>query len=213
MSYAEMKQTALQNIINLEKMGKITRQNGYQDLLNSIATDIRTKHRRRIQRQNELESTRHTLAQLEEKAEFLKEQLAQYEAVIDQNKKTMQTNKRQHTYRNGSNYSSKKTILPFTKQYFHVRDLQRSGRMPRFGSYKYSLSRLLEKGIIVGVQTGRQSEKLHLTFSSDDVGVFLMVLTSSQYNEDVQTGSEEIKLEDLLQLQYILYQTSIDCQI
>lgn len=93
MSYAEMKHTALQNIINLEKMGKITRQNGYQDLLNSIATDIRTKHRRRIQRQNELESTRHTLAQLEEKAEFLKEQLAQYELVIDQNKKTMQTNK------------------------------------------------------------------------------------------------------------------------
>ena len=93
MSYAEMKHTALQNIINLEKTGKITRQNGYQDLLNSIASDIRTKHRRRIQRQNELESTRHTLAQLDEKAEFLKEQLSQYEAVIDQNKKTMQTNK------------------------------------------------------------------------------------------------------------------------
>jgi Ras GTPase-activating-like protein IQGAP2/3 len=93
MSYAAMKHTALQNIINLEKMGKITRKNEYQDLLNSIATDIRTKHRRRITRQNELESTRHTLAQLEEKAEFLKEQLAQYEIVIDQNKKTMQTNK------------------------------------------------------------------------------------------------------------------------
>jgi len=98
-------------------------------------------------------------------------------------------------------YSSKKTILPFTKQYFHVRDLQRSGRMPRFGSYKYSATRLLEKGLLVGVQSGRQSEKLHLTISSDDVGVFLMELTSSQYNEDVQTGSEEIRLEDLLQLQ------------
>ena len=93
MSYAAMKHTALQNIINLEKMGKITRKNAYQDLLNNIATDIRTKHRRRIARQNELESTRHTLAQLEEKAEFLKDQLAQYEIVIDQNKKTMQTNK------------------------------------------------------------------------------------------------------------------------
>lgn len=88
-----MKQEAIQNIRQLEKLGKISRKNGYQDLLNSIATDIRTKHRRRVQRQNELESTRHTLAQLEEKAEFLKEQLAQYEAVIDQNKKTMQTNK------------------------------------------------------------------------------------------------------------------------
>ena len=74
--------------------------------------------------------------------------------------------------------------------------------MPRFGSYKYSALRLVEKGLLVGVKSGRQSEKLHLTISSDDVGVFLMELTSSQYNEDVQTGSEEIRLEDLLQLQY-----------
>ena len=74
--------------------------------------------------------------------------------------------------------------------------------MPRFGSYKYSAMRLVEKGILVGVQNGRQSEKLHITISSDDVGVFLLEMTSSQYNEDVQTGSEEIKLEDLLQLQY-----------
>jgi Ras GTPase-activating-like protein IQGAP2/3 len=203
MSYKEMKHTALQNIINLERTGKITRQNGYQDLLNSIATDIRTKHRRRITRQNELESTRHTLAQLEEKAEFLKEQLAQYELVIDQNKKTMQTNKGYRPIQYLSYCRSKKTVLPFTKQYFHVRDLQRSGRMPRFGSYKYSATRLVEKGVLVGVQSGRQSEKLHLTISSDDVGVFLMELTSSQYNEDVQSGSEELRLEDLLQLQYI----------
>lgn len=91
--------------------------------------------------------------------------------------------------------------MPFTKQYFHVRDLQRSGRMPRFGSYKYSAPRLIEKGILVSAYNGRFSEKLHLTISSDDVGVFLMELTSSQYNEDVQNGSEEIKLEDLLQLQ------------
>lgn len=74
--------------------------------------------------------------------------------------------------------------------------------MPRFGSYKYSITRLLEKGILISVYNGRHSEKLHLTISSDDVGVFLMELTSSQYNEDVQNGSEEIKLEDLLQLQY-----------
>jgi len=62
--------------------------------------------------------------------------------------------------------------------------------------------RLVEKGILVGVQNGRQSEKLHITISSDDVGVFVLAMTSSQYNEDVQTGSEEIALEDLLQLQY-----------
>jgi len=75
--------------------------------------------------------------------------------------------------------------------------------MPRFGSYKYSTTRLVEKGILVGVESGRHAEKLHLTISSDDVGVFLMELISSQYNEDVQSGSEEIKLEDLLQLQYV----------
>jgi hypothetical protein len=76
--------------------------------------------------------------------------------------------------------------------------------MPRFGSYKYSVQRLVEKQILVGIKRGRHDEKMHLTISSDDVGVFLMELTSSQYNEDVQSGSEEIKLEDLLQLQYAI---------
>jgi Ras GTPase-activating-like protein IQGAP2/3 len=74
--------------------------------------------------------------------------------------------------------------------------------MPRFGSYKYSVTKLVEKGILLGIDSSRQSEKMHLTISSDEVGVFLMQLTASQYNEDVQTGSEEIRLEDLLQLQY-----------
>jgi Ras GTPase-activating-like protein IQGAP2/3 len=74
--------------------------------------------------------------------------------------------------------------------------------MPRFGSYKYSVQRLVEKGILLNIQNGRHAEKLHLTISSDDVGVFIMDLTSSQHNEDIHSGSEEIKLEDLLQLQY-----------
>ena len=71
MSYMELKRTALENIMRLEKLGRISRHNYYQDILNAIALDIRTKSRRRIQRQRELEGVRLTLGNLHEKAKYL----------------------------------------------------------------------------------------------------------------------------------------------
>ena len=41
LSYAELKRIALENILQLENAGRITRHNQYQDLLNAIAVDIR----------------------------------------------------------------------------------------------------------------------------------------------------------------------------
>src|SRR5947207_6330520 len=78
MSYSELKRTALEHIVQLERLGRISRQNYYQDILNAIAIDIRTKHRRRIQRQRELEGVRLTLANLNEKAVWLEQQLKSY---------------------------------------------------------------------------------------------------------------------------------------
>jgi Ras GTPase-activating-like protein IQGAP2/3 len=62
LSYAEVKSVALENILVLEQRGRLSRHNQYQDLLNAIALDIRTKHRRRIDRARELEGVRATLA-------------------------------------------------------------------------------------------------------------------------------------------------------
>ena len=93
MSYSELKQTALENIMQLERSGRVSRHNHYQDLLNAIAVDIRTKHRRRIQRQRELEGVRLTLGNLNEKALWLEQQLKSYNDYIEQAMVTLQNKK------------------------------------------------------------------------------------------------------------------------
>jgi Ras GTPase-activating-like protein IQGAP2/3 len=90
MSYKELKRTALENIMRLEQLGRISRHNFYQDILNAIALDIRTKSRRRVQRQRELEGVRLTLANLNEKAEWLESQRKSYDNYIEQAMMTLQ---------------------------------------------------------------------------------------------------------------------------
>ena len=90
MSYKELKATALENIVRLEQMGRISRHNFYQDILNAIALDIRTKSRRRVQRQRELEGVRLTLGNLNEKAEWLESQRKSYDNYIEQAMMTLQ---------------------------------------------------------------------------------------------------------------------------
>jgi Ras GTPase-activating-like protein IQGAP2/3 len=93
MSYYDLKRTALENIMQLEQMGRITKQNQYQDVLNAIASDIRTQSRRRVQRQRELDGVRLTLANLNEKAKYLEQQRKSYDDYIEQAMKTLQNKK------------------------------------------------------------------------------------------------------------------------
>lgn len=93
MSYYELKRTALENVMRLEQMGRISKHNLYQDILNAIALDIRTKSRRRIQRQRELEGVRLTLGNLHEKAKYLEQQRKSYDDYIEQAMMTLQNKK------------------------------------------------------------------------------------------------------------------------
>jgi Ras GTPase-activating-like protein IQGAP2/3 len=93
MSYYDLKRTALENVLRLEQMGRISRQNHYQDVLNAIAVDIRTKSRRRVQRQREVEGVRLTLANLHEKAKYLEQQRKSYDDYIEQAMATLQNKK------------------------------------------------------------------------------------------------------------------------
>lgn len=93
MSYYELKRTALENVMRLEHMGRISKHNYYQDVLNAIALDIRTKSRRRVQRQRELEGVRMTLGNLHEKAKYLEQQRKSYDDYIEQAMSTLQKNK------------------------------------------------------------------------------------------------------------------------
>ena len=93
MSYQQLKRTALENVLRLEQMGRISKLNHYQDILNAIALDIRTKSRRRVQRQRELEGVRLTLANLHDKAKYLELQRKSYDDYIESAMATLQNKK------------------------------------------------------------------------------------------------------------------------
>jgi len=81
--FAELKKLTLRNVLKLEEENKLWRNNNYQDLLNSIAVDIRNKHRRRVQRQKELRQIKLSLVHLDEKRAYLDEQTRSYNDYID----------------------------------------------------------------------------------------------------------------------------------
>jgi Ras GTPase-activating-like protein IQGAP2/3 len=191
MSYGELKRTALENILRLEQCGRLSRHNQYQDILNAIAVDIRTKHRRRVQRQRELEGVRMTLARLNDQAVYLEQQLKTYNDYIEQAMVTLQNKK-----------GKKRFLMPFTKQWDHERELQRSGRVFKFGSFKYSARNLNDKGVLVYWKgyTERQWDRVDLTISSNEVGVF--TIDGSSGNMMVPGANAQIPLDDLLQAQF-----------
>ena len=195
MSYYDLKRSALENVLRLEQMGRISKHNHYQDVLNAIASDIRTKSRRRVQRQRELEGVRLTLGNLHEKAKYLEQQRKSYDDYIEQAMATLQNKK-----------GKKKFLMPFTKQYYHQRELERSGRVPKFGSYKYSVRALTEKGVVVlwsGV-TDRDYDRVNLTISCDEVGVFS--IEGSRGHIQIPGASALVSIEDLLQAQFEAHQ-------
>lgn len=191
MSYSELKGIALENILRLEQAGKISRQNQYQGLLNAIAIDIRTKHRRRIQRERELEGARLTSNRLSDQASYLDGQLKTYNDYIEQAMITLQNKK-----------GKKRFLMPFTKQWDHQRELQKSGKVFKFGSFKYSARNLADRGVLVAWKgyADRQLDRVDLTISSNEVGVF--TIDGSSGNMMVPGANAQVPLDDLLQAQF-----------
>lgn len=191
MGYSELKGIALENILRLEQAGKISRQNQYQDLLNAIAIDIRTKHRRRIQRERELEGARLTSNRLSDQASYLDGQLKTYNDYIEQAMITLQNKK-----------GKKRFLMPFTKQWDHQRELQKSGKVFKFGSFKYSARNLADRGVLVAWKgyADRQLDRVDLTISSNEVGVF--TIDGSSGNMMVPGANAQVPLDDLLQAQF-----------
>lgn len=197
MTYAELKSSCLENILQLEQphippQFRVSRHNNYQEILNALAADIRQKHRRRIERQRETETTRATIQQLDTKAQFLEDQLKSYNDYIEQCLHTLANKK-------GSKH---KFLMPFTKQWSHERELERAGRQPKFGSYKYSARQLADKGVLLS-WAGYQQEhwgNLNIVISSDEVGVFHLEASSGSMM--LPGASANLLLDDLLQAQY-----------
>ncbi|RMZ76064.1 hypothetical protein DV737_g4988, partial [Chaetothyriales sp. CBS 132003] len=191
LAYPELKRIALENVRYLCHIGRLTQANGFQDILNAIAVDIRTKHRRRLQRQRELENVKLTLQRLKEQATYLEGQLKTYNDYIEQAMLTLQKPNR-----------SKRFVLPFTKQWEHEREMDRTGRSFKFGSYKYSARKLADKGVLVHWKgySERQWDRIDLTISSEKIGVFLV--EGSSGNMMIQGATATVTLDELLQMQF-----------
>ncbi|KAJ6613476.1 hypothetical protein B0H10DRAFT_1805473, partial [Mycena sp. CBHHK59/15] len=193
-NFHTVKARAISFLLQLEKMNKINRSDGFQGILNAIAGDVRSKHRKRIQRQQEMESMNEALRHLAESKKQFEEKIGSYHSYVEAAMQTMQ--------RGGG--KKKQIVLPFTKQYFHLRDLQKSGETPQFGSFLYTAKYLYEKGILLSIDqySPRQFDKLHLTMSSNTAGVFTILLESTVLGVASRIGSEDIRMEDLLQARY-----------
>lgn len=100
----------------------------------------------------------------------------------------------------------KRFLLPFTKQYNHQRELERSGRVPKFGSYKYSARALFDKGVLVSWSgmPERDWGQVDLTISCDEVGIFS--LEGSRSHIQIPGASALVPIEDLLQAQFEAHQ-------
>jgi len=94
--------------------------------------------------------------------------------------------------------------MPFTKQYFHLRDLQKSGKTPQFGSFKYSAQDLYERGILLSIDqySPRQFDKIDLVISSNQLGVFNVEMFNNALGITNRMANADVRLEDLLQAQY-----------
>lgn len=196
-SYVEMKKTALNAILQLENMGEITRKDSYQGLLNQLVMDIKTKDTQRVDRKSQLRIARETILKLARKELLLKKQLRDYNAHIDRVLEELQRKPKDKKLFN---------IIPvFSKQYFYHRQLKRTNRLPKFGSYKYSAKKLTDQGVLRDMggalmQIAASSSKLEFVFSCHKQGHFVIEVVNGAVT--VPGASGTITLDQLLDQQY-----------
>ncbi|GAA5820379.1 hypothetical protein JCM10212_002727 [Sporobolomyces blumeae] len=188
LSFHQLKMATLHDIVQLRQLGLVSKADKYQAILNAIALDIRNKHHRRVQRQAELQSMHASLSSLHGKQRYLEDQIKSYHVYIDQSMQGIQKK------------GKKRIVLPWTMQGSHQRQLEKEGKSYKFGSYKYSAQTLYDRGVLLSIDqfSPKQFDKISLTVSSDEVGVF--EVQASHLGQTV--AAVELKLEDLLESQF-----------
>ncbi|KAM0790472.1 hypothetical protein ACM66B_003348 [Microbotryomycetes sp. NB124-2] len=193
LTFHELKMATLQDILQLRQKGVISKADKYQALLDSIAHDIRSKHHRRVQRQNEISTMQATLTTLRNKKKYLEDQIQSYHVYIDQSMASIQKK------------SKKRIVLPWTLQGSHERQLERQGKRYKYGSYKYTAQTLYDKGVLLSIDqySPKQFDKVNLMISSDAVGCFELGV---EFGGSLLVN-QQVRLEDLLENQFAGRQT------
>ncbi|KAJ9099518.1 hypothetical protein QFC19_005943 [Naganishia cerealis] len=196
-SYHDLKKMALEKILQLESMGHLRRSNSYQDLLNSMAVDIKTKDLQRVARSKQVDIAMKTVDKLTSKEKLLEKQLADYNTHIDKILADLQLRPKERKLFN---------VIPiFSKQYFYHRELKKANRLPQFGSYKYTAKKLTDQKILVDFggmisQYSSNMSKLDFMFSCHQTGKFTIEVASGSVT--IPGAVSSVSLDELLDLQY-----------
>lgn len=93
LQFKEVKAHTIYFLLELEKHERVTRSDGFQGILNAIASDIRSKHRKRLQRQQEMDGMMDALKHLNERKKYFQEQIDSYHNYVEGAMATMQRGK------------------------------------------------------------------------------------------------------------------------
>ena len=133
----EVKQKALSNLTLLEDAGLVTKASGYQEILDSLAQDIRNQAAYRRERKLEIKKLTSAVASLDEKTAYYQQQDNDYQEYIKSCIENM-------------------TTLPKPKKKLSLANIfagnKKKAEKHHFGSYKFSATKLLEKGVLVDLE-------------------------------------------------------------
>lgn len=200
MSFVDVKAHTLQRVLDLERSGKVTRANGFQDLLDALAHDIRLKNTMRTHRKAQMMAMSDSLRDLAQRKTQIDERIQSYHSVIEQS--IAETHKKGSKKR-GLRLKDK---FSWSSQAKHMRNLDRQGMLPAFGSFLFSALKLEQRGVLLFVNG---SQQVDFTISSDRPGVFKLAAVmpaslsaSPGRPSTAPLAEEDITLERLLELQW-----------
>ncbi|KAI9256880.1 Rho GTPase activation protein [Sporodiniella umbellata] len=199
LSFYQLKTLANRLVVNLAQAKKLSDENGFQEIVTMIARDITGKNTRRLQRDKEIARAVQTLGHLKEKRDYLVDQGNQYEGYLNSCMNSM-ANKRG---------KKQKFVFPFSRQYFHIRGLQKLGSVPKFGSYKYTAKQLCDRNVLLEVMNieKKHYDRISIVLSMDQAGI--ITIEASYALWPMSSVLVDMRYEELLQTQFVGTQTMV----
>ncbi|SAM08885.1 hypothetical protein [Absidia glauca] len=193
LTFAQLKTITSRLVVHLGKfVDRITPDDNYQGLLNMIAEDITGKNTRRQTREREITKLKTTLGHLLTKKTYLSDQRQSYEDYLKVSMDVMAKKRGK----------KQRFVLPFSRQYFHMRNLAKQGMVPTFGSYKYTAKQLFDRGVILNLDgvDKKHYDRIPITLSMDEAGI---INFEGRYaNWSATSVHMDIQYEQLLQTQF-----------
>ncbi|ODV83304.1 hypothetical protein CANARDRAFT_19593 [[Candida] arabinofermentans NRRL YB-2248] len=194
-TFPQLKKHTVELILRLENLGVLTRSNGYQTILNEIATDIKSMKSQKEERERQLKIVIETLTKLKQKERACSKIYTDYLSEIDLSILKL------HNLSTSSKKKKPMFAKLFSKQYYYQRELKRKkGYLPRYGTYKYSSKYLIDHKILI--RSPMASSKASFMFSCEKQGVFTIDTSNSSRVGGDLTGLEKVTLDELLNYQY-----------